>query len=282
MGWPGHRLRQGGGLYSRNPDPGGARADPRETVKQLEGSSRSSGGSVGPDGEDSQRSRPGKLDHRVARAAVGCAHQLTMGRRVSSWSCPSIPAPMSGPRSRPAPPSRAAGRDGPLRPPRPVFGQGPRPRQRSTMWRRRRQPGSGGRRWRRTCPAMPVAVGSGPAGGRSRRRSGSSARGPDGTPLSSAAPSRPTSHRVRDRRGDLGVGRLHCWWSAGIGSCAIPHGLAAGSWSAKPASWCDGSASRCRRRDRGSVVVDLVQADTDLVAAQPGLDVGVGGCVLVK
>ena len=45
----------GMGLYSRNPDRGGLRADPREMVKQLEVSHGCLGGSVGQDGEDSKR-----------------------------------------------------------------------------------------------------------------------------------------------------------------------------------------------------------------------------------
>jgi hypothetical protein len=88
------------GLYPRNPDPRGSRADPRETVKQLEGFSRLSGGDVGQKGEESDRPRPGEAEYRVTRAAVG--PRLTiMTTRVSWWSRPRSQSLRLGPRSHP-------------------------------------------------------------------------------------------------------------------------------------------------------------------------------------
>jgi hypothetical protein len=122
-------------------------------------------------------------------------------------------------------------------------------------------------------PRHPVAVGRPPI----RRRSESSARGPDGTLCV--------------------VRRRHARPSIACATAAATSALAASTAGGVPVSdhalflmvslrvagllnqrqGATGQPVGVGVRIVGPVVVDLVQADTDLVAAQPGLDVGVGG-----
>jgi hypothetical protein len=71
------------GIYSRNPDRGGFRADSRETVKQLEGSSRSSGGLHWPAWREPPAATPEHAGSPDCVGGSGLRSPRTMGRCAS-------------------------------------------------------------------------------------------------------------------------------------------------------------------------------------------------------
>lgn len=138
--------------------------------------------------------------------------------------------------------------------------------------RRRRQPGSGGRRPAATnVPRHAGGCGRGPAGRRlrGRRRSGSSVPGSDGTPQRSTKPSRQTLHRVSDCRGNLGAGRPYrhghliaparaSWVGSAATPCTLPAAcLRAGGrialHDARPGDHCPARRWPTGQRSRGTV-----------------------------